>query len=207
MKTLIRWAICLCLLAGGSGGLSAQESAAPAGQPPAGQPEDKTATSYDMKAQAALDLQQMQQKFTSLAQAIPQEKYNWRPDAESRSIAELFLHTAAAGFGMPKMLEVAAPAGFDGKGFDKSTTDKAKIIEWLNKSFTHSIAAANGITNADYAKLVPKLGPGANQGDVIYLLVVHQHEQLGIAIAYARSVGVVPPWTVDALKKKNAKTN
>jgi hypothetical protein len=32
-------------------------------------------------------------------------------------------------------------------------------------------------------------------------MVVHQHEQLGIAIAYARSVGVVPPWTADALKK------
>ena len=196
MKTLAHWAVCACLLVGASGRISAQESAAPAGQP-----EDKTATSYDMKAQAALDLQKIQQKFTSLAQAIPQEKYNWRPDPQSRSIAELFLHTAGAGFGFPKMLDVAAPAGFDGKGFDKSTTDKTKIIEWLNKSFTHSIAAANGITNADYAKLVPKLGPGANQGDVIYLLVVHQHEQLGIAIAYARSIGVVPPWTADALKK------
>ena len=196
MKTLARWMVFICLLVAASGRLSAQESAAPAGQP-----EDKTPTSYDMKAQAALDLQQLQQKFTSLAQAIPQEKYSWRPDAESRSIAEMFLHTAGAGFGFPKMLDVAAPAGFDGKGFDKTTTDKAKIIEWLNKSFAHSIAAANGMANADYARLVPKLGPGANQGDVIYLLVMHQHEQLGIAIAYARSVGVVPPWTADALKK------
>ena len=199
MKKLLCWAVCACLFAGTGGRLSAQASAAPAAQA-----EDKTPTSYDMKAQAALDLQQLQQKFTSLAQAIPQEKYNWRPDPESRSIAEMFLHTAAAGFGFPKMLDVAAPAGFEGKGFDKTTTDKAKIIEWLNKSFAHSIAAANGISNADYAKLVPKLGPGANQGDVIYLLVVHQHEQLGIAIAYARSVGVVPPWTADALKKTSS---
>src|SRR5204862_173809 len=84
---------------------------------------------------------------------------------ESRSIAEMLLHTAGAGFGFPKMLDVAAPAGFDGKGFDKTTTDKAKIIEWLNKSFAHSISAANGMAHADYAKLVPKLGPGANQGD------------------------------------------
>ena len=198
MKTLIRWTVCSCLLMGSAGTLFAQDSASAA---PAGSPEDKTPTSYDMKAQAALDLQQLQQKFTSLAQAIPQEKYNWRPDPESRSIAEMFLHTAGAGFGFPKMLDVAAPADFPGKGFDKTTTDKAKIIDWLNKSFKHQIAAANGITNADYAKLVPKLGPGANEGDVIYLLVVHQHEQLGIAIAYARSIGVVPPWTADALKK------
>jgi len=57
------------------------------------------------------------------------------------------------------------------------------------------------MTNADYAKARAKLGPARNQGDVINLLVMHQHEQLGIAIAYARSVGVVPPWTADALKK------
>lgn len=194
MKTPFRWVVCMCLLAATGSSVFAQG-------PAAAQPEDKTPTSYDMKAQTALDLQQMQQKFVSLAQAIPQEKYGWRPDPESRSIAEMFLHTAGAGFGFPKMLDIAAPADFQGKGFDKTTTDKTKIIEWLNKSFAHQIAAANGLTNADYAVLVPKLGPQANKGDVFYLLVVHQHEQLGIAIAYARSVGVVPPWTADALKK------
>ena len=196
MKTPFRWVVCMCVLAATSSCVFPQGPAASAAQP-----EDKTPTSYDMKAQTALDLQQMQQKFVSLAQAIPQEKYGWRPDPESRSIAEMFLHTAGAGFGFPKMLDIAAPADFQGKGFDKTTTDKAKVIEWLNKSFAHQIAAANGLTNADYAVLVPKLGPQANKGDVFYLLVVHQHEQLGIAIAYARSVGVVPPWTADALKK------
>src|SRR5258707_11853797 len=122
MKTLARWMVCTCLLVGAGGGLSAQESAAPAGQS-----EDKTPTSYDMKAQAALDLQQLQQKFTSLAQAIPQEKYSWRPDAESRSIAEMFLHTAGAGLGFPKMLACAAAGGVDSKGLDIHTTVQGKI--------------------------------------------------------------------------------
>ena len=58
------------------------------------------------------------------------------------------------------------------------------------------------MSNAEFAKLLPKLGPEANAGDVVYLLVVHQHEQLGIAIAYSRSIGVVPPWTADALSKQ-----
>ena len=57
------------------------------------------------------------------------------------------------------------------------------------------------MSNADFAKLLPKLGPQANEGDVIYLLVVHDHEMLGQAISYARSIGVVPPWTAAALKK------
>jgi uncharacterized damage-inducible protein DinB len=95
-----------------------------------------------------------------------------------------------------------APApGFDGKGFEKSTTDKAKIIDWLNKSFTYSIASVNSMSNADFAKALPKLGPDANEGDVIYLMVVHAHEHLGQSIAYARANGVVPPWTAAAAKK------
>jgi uncharacterized damage-inducible protein DinB len=177
-----------------------RQAAAP--QSPAAQQDDKTPPSYDMKAQAVLDLQQMQQKFTSLAEAIPQEKYAWRPGEGVRSFGEIFLHTAAAGFNFPTMKGTTPDPGFTGKGFEKSTTEKAKIIEWLNKSFTYSIASVQTMTNAEFAKPLPKLGPDANAGDVVYLLVSHQHEMLGQAITYSRSVGVVPPWTADALKKK-----
>lgn len=183
---------------------AASVSAAPAQQsatPPAAS-QDKTPPSYDMKAQSILDLQQMQQKFTSLAEAVPQDKYSYRPGDGARTFAELFLHTAAAGFNFPTLKGTPAAPDFTAKGFEKSTTDKAKIVEWLNKSFAYSIASTQSMTNADFATLLPKLGPDANAGDVIYLMVVHQHEQLGIAIAYSRAIGVVPPWTADALKKK-----
>jgi len=36
-------------------------------------------------------------------------------------------------------------------------------------------------------------------------LVMHNHEHLGQSIAYARSNGITPPWTVEAQKKKAAK--
>jgi uncharacterized damage-inducible protein DinB len=196
MKIFVGAVIGLVLLTGSSG----EARAATPGQPSA-QAADKTAPSYDLKGQAALDLADLQKKFTSLAEAIPSEKYSWRPEAGVRSINELFLHVAAAGFGFPTMMGAAPAPGFDGKGFEKSTTDKAKIIEWLNKSFSYSIAAVNGMSNADFAKALPKLGPDANEGDVIYLMVVHAHEHLGQSIAYARANGVVPPWTAAAEKK------
>ena len=204
MKSFVRSMVLLALmsgtrLAGMAGDLLAQTPAYAA-------PEDKTAPSYDMKGQAILDLQTMQQKFTSLAQVIPQEKYTWRAGEGSRTFSELFLHVAAAGFNFPTMKGTPPAPGFVGKGFEKSTTDKAKVIEWLNKSFEYSIESRQSMTNAEFAKLLPKLGPGANAGDVIYLLVVHQHEQLGIAIAYSRAIGVVPPWTADAQSKANGKT-
>ena len=198
MKSFLRFVFCMCLVAAPGGQLFARQSAPPSA-------EDKTPPSYDMKAQAVLDLQQMQDKFTKLAEAIPQDKFSWRPSADIRSISELFLHVAGSGFFFPTMKGAPPAPGFTPKDFEKSTTDKAKIIEWLNKSFAYDIASVQAMSNADFAAPLPKLGPDANQGDVVYLLVSHHHEQLGIAIAYSRSVGVVPPWTADALKKK-AKT-
>jgi uncharacterized damage-inducible protein DinB len=197
MNRSVRFLPGVLMFAGLAGGVFAQQSST---QPAA--PQDKTAPSYDMKAQAILDLQQMQQKFTRLAEAIPQDKYTWRPADGVRSFSELFLHVAAAGFNFPTMKGTAAEPTFVAKGFEKSTTDKAKVVEWLNKSFAYSIASVQSMTNAEFATALPKLGPQANEGDVIYLMVVHAHEMLGQSIAYSRSVGVVPPWTAAALKNK-----
>jgi uncharacterized damage-inducible protein DinB len=166
---------------------------------------DKTAPSYDMKAQAALDLQDLQKKIVGLAEAIPADKYTWRPETGTRSVSELFLHIAAANYNIPTMMTGVTPApGFEGKGFEKSTADKAKVIEQLNKSFAYAIAAVNNMSNADFAKPEKKLGPDANDGDVVYLMVVHMHEHLGQSIAYARMNSITPPWTAEA-EKKNPK--
>ena len=199
MKRLVQLFVCAYLLAGLAGAAFAQESS-----PPPAQSADKSAPSYDLKAQAVLDLQQLQQKYTTLAQAIPQEKYSWRPAEGVRSINELFLHVAGAGFYFPTLKGTPAAPGFTPKDFEKSTTEKAKVIEWLNKSFTYAIASVESMSNAQFAAPLPKLGPQANEGDVVYLMVVHAHEHLGQAIAYSRSVGVVPPWTAEA-QKKNSK--
>jgi uncharacterized damage-inducible protein DinB len=61
------------------------------------------------------------------------------------------------------------------------------------------------MTNAEFAKLLPKLGPQANAGDVVYILVADAHEHLGQVVAYARENGIVPPWTVEAKKKEAEK--
>jgi hypothetical protein len=70
MKRFVRLLVCACFVTGLASVAFAQEAA-----PPPAQSADKTAPSYDLKAQAALDLQQLQEKFTKLAEAIPQEKY------------------------------------------------------------------------------------------------------------------------------------
>jgi len=154
-----------------------------------------------MKAQALQDLGGVQKKFVDLANALPADKFTWRPSADSRSFAEVFLHVAGERYQILALGGATPPAGFDGKTFEKSTTDKAGIVAELNKSWEFAQKTINGMSNADFAKLLPKLGPQANAGDVVYILVADAHEHLGQAVAYARVNGIVPPWTVQAQKK------
>src|ERR1700691_1346754 len=162
---------------------------------------DHTAPSYDMKGQSLADLQVVQKKFVDLANAIPADKFTWRPSADSRSFAEVFLHVSGERYGILGLMGATPPQGYDRKKFEKSTTDKAQIIAELNKSWAFTQQTINGISNADFAKLLPKLGPQANEGDVVYILLADAHEHLGQVVAYARENGIVPPWTVQAQKQ------
>ncbi len=180
--------------------LHADAVAAHAQTPPA----DTTAPSYDMKAQALLDLQGVNKKCVDLAEALSSDKLTWRPSPDTRSFAEVFLHVAGERYGILSLMGATPPAGFKAGEFDKSTTDKGRIVEALNQSWDFTNKTINGMTNADFAKLMPKLGPQANEGDVVYMLVADAHEHLGQLVAYARQNGVVPPWTVQMQKKKAA---
>jgi uncharacterized damage-inducible protein DinB len=206
MKKLCLSVLALALFLGGSAtrafGISSQSQASQSAMPaPSAQSEDKTAPSYDMKGQSLLDLEAVQKKFVALAEALPQDKFTWKPAEGTRSFAELFLHVAGERYFILGLGVATPPADFNGKTFEKSTTDKAKIIGDLNKSWDFTKATIDGMTNADFAKLLPKLGPQANDGDVVYILVADAHEHLGQAVAYARMNGIVPPWTVEAQKK------
>ena len=206
MKKLLLSATALALLfsASPSRTFAFSDPAAQAAAP-AAQSKDKTPPSYDMKPQSLQDFDIMHKKFVDLATAVPAEKYSWRPAEGVRSIGEVFLHIANANYNIPNLMGTPLPAGFDPKTFEKSTTDKAQIIDALNKSFASAHAAIEAMSNADFNKPLTKLGPDANYGDVVYILVTHAHEHLGQSIAYARINGVIPPWTVEAEAKAKAK--
>src|ERR1700720_2752903 len=108
----------LVTLSVGSIGALAQNSDAAANA-------DHTSPSYDMKAQSLADLQGVQKKFVDLANALPADKLTWRPSADSRSFAEVFLHVAGERYQILALGGATPPAGFDGKTYEKSTTDKA----------------------------------------------------------------------------------
>jgi uncharacterized damage-inducible protein DinB len=144
-------------------------------------------------------------KFTRLAEAIPADKYTWRPSPDVRSFAEVFLHVSAANFNLYKLVGTPPPAGFKAEGFDKSTTDKAKVIAILKDSFAHAKKAITAMPDADLAKSMDWFGGKNTERGILIFIVRHAAEHLGQSIAYARFAGIVPPWTEDMQKKQPEK--
>lgn len=144
-------------------------------------------------------------KFTRLAEAIPAEKYSWRPAPDVRSFAEVFLHVSAANYNLYKLVGTPPPAGLDLKGLEKSTTDKAKVVATLKDSYAHAKQAIKAMPDADLEKSMDWFGGKNTERGILLFIVRHGAEHLGQSIAYARFVGVTPPWTEDAQKKQPEK--
>jgi uncharacterized damage-inducible protein DinB len=170
-------------------------AAAATAQQPAGAPAAADPTS-GYRAEFLREFADLESKYVRLAEKMPAEKYTWRPAEGVRSVSEVFLHMAAANFGLSRRLGTPSPAGFQPQGFDKSTTDKAQVIDQLKKSFEHMRGAALKASDADADKTMPWFGGSTiTQRGFLVFVVRHAGEHLGQSIAYARMNGVVPPWS------------
>jgi uncharacterized damage-inducible protein DinB len=153
-------------------------------------------TGYRSEVLAEVTIQE--DKFTRLAEAIPADKFTWRPASDVRSIAEVFLHVSAANYNIYKLVGTPPPSTVDVKTLEKSTTDKAKVVATLKDSFAHARKAITDMPDANLEKSLDWFGGKNTQRGILLFVVRHGAEHLGQSIAYARSVGIVPPWTEDA---------
>jgi uncharacterized damage-inducible protein DinB len=155
-------------------------------------------TGYRSEVLAEVMIQE--NKFVRLAEAIPAEKFNWRPAPDVRSLAEVFLHVSAANYNLYKLVGTPPPSNVDLKNLEKSTTDKANVIATLKDSFAHARKAITAMPDANLDKSLDWFGGKNTQRGILLFIVRHAAEHLGQSIAYARFVGSVPPWTEDAQK-------
>lgn len=162
-----------------------------------GAPAAAPAAPTGFRAEFLADWDDFAKKTISLAEAMPAEKYPWRPGEGVRSVSAIYLHIASGNFGLPQAVGIQPPAGVDPRSLEKSTTDKAKVIEILKQSFAHAREAILKTSDADLDKPVKLFGQPATVREVFYVLGTHQHEHFGLCIAYARMNGVVPPWTAE----------
>jgi uncharacterized damage-inducible protein DinB len=132
-------------------------------------------------------------QLVELADAIPADKYAWRPAPGVRSTGEVFMHIAIANFGLLSDAGVKEPDVT--VEMEKTVTKKADIIDWLKRSLEAVKTARAQLKPGDLQKKV-KIDNKVVNVDGMYLrILVHANEHMGQLVAYARMNGVVPPWS------------
>ena len=154
------------------------------------------------RAEVLAEVRVQEDKFTRLAEAIPTDKYTWRPAADVRSVSEVFLHVSAANYNLPKLIGTPVPASIDVKSLEKSATDKTRVVGSLKDSFAHLKQAILKMPDADLEKSLDWFGGKNTERGILLFITRHMAEHLGQSIAYARSVGVTPPWTEDQQRQQ-----
>ena len=136
-----------------------------------------------------------EQRYTRLAEAMPAEKYSWRPGEGVRSVGEVYAHIVAANYGIARALGTAPPAGFDFKSVLALSGDKPKLIQALKDSFAHFRGAIIALKDENADKPQKMFNRETTLRGSFIMITGHFGEHLGQSIAYARVNGVVPPWT------------
>jgi uncharacterized damage-inducible protein DinB len=168
------------------------QSGAPATTPPAA-----AAPGPTFQSDTAGVLGKVQREMVSLEQAMPQAKFTWRPAKGVRSVGEVYLHAAGSAYWFGKQLGFQVPAEVEAKmkDFEKSTTDKAKIEKALTDSFDWFASNVKQMPDSELTKTLNLMGHDLTKRAVVLIALGHFQEHLGQSIAYARSNGVVPPWS------------
>lgn len=153
------------------------------------------APSADVRGEILRSVGDAEKKLTALAEAMPAEKYAWRPGEKVRSVGEVFMHVAGGNYFLPTFWGVKPPEGVNPREFEASGADKAKVVATMKASFEHVRKAIQNAPEADLTKTIDIFGNSGTIREAMMLAANHNHEHLGQSIAYARMNAVTPPWS------------
>jgi uncharacterized damage-inducible protein DinB len=147
----------------------------------------------------------------ALAEAMPQDKYPWRPMDGVRSYGEVCMHMAGSNFLFFSYAGLKPPAGpaqelaaaYMKRGFELpelfavegAVKEKAKIVAAMKQSFEQAHEFIQNVPETDLGKPVQFFDRKTTLRGTLISMSAHLSEHLGQAIAYARVNHVTPPWS------------
>ena len=133
-------------------------------------------------------------KMTQLANAMPEDKYDWSPAEGVATVRGVLSHVAGANYFIGSMLGAKIPEGINPRALGQGAS-KAELIEIYQTSVAFAKAALAQASAEAMAEEIEFFGNTAPRAQLAMIVADHGHEHLGQMIAYARSNGVVPPWS------------
>ena len=122
------------------------------------------------------------------AEVVPEDKYDFKPTPEVRSLREQLIHIVEENYffmGMVSGEKKAPPSNLN---------TKAEIIQALNGSYDHGARILAGLNDATAMEIVPVMGN--RQGprwSMALMNIVDNMNHYGNLVVYMRLNGIVPP--------------
>lgn len=163
-----------------------------------GAPNRESAVEY--RKQFLADLDTLQSKVVALANAVPAEKYSWRPAEGVRSFGEVFMHIASEHYVYTPMSFGAQrspvlPRGPDTMKKFEANSAKDSVLKYLNDGFAYTKSTVTAIPADSLVGTRKLFGRDFTVMETGTGMTADLHEHLGQLIAYARMNGITPPWS------------
>ena len=168
----------------------------------------------NLKTEYLDDFAETCKHLDQLSQAIPANKYAWRPGEGVRSVSEVYVHIANGNFLLLSLTGVKLPFEYfpnlptDAKGktdrqavfkrmseLEKTVTDKDAVTRMLKSSLDEVRNRFSQLTAAELDQPADFFGEKTTVRRIYLRIFAHVNEHYGQSVAYARVNGIVPPWS------------
>jgi uncharacterized damage-inducible protein DinB len=133
-------------------------------------------------------------RLVRLAEAMPADRFAWRPAEGVRSFSEVLMHVAEGNYHFARSLGVPGATAPE-PGELVAVVAKDEVLAKLRESNELAAQAIAGIEPASFDQEAELFGMRQSRRALALLVAEHAHEHVGQAIAYARMNGVTPPWS------------
>ena len=151
-----------------------------------------------MAAAVGQSFTMIQRSFVGLADAMPAERYTFKPSAGEfagvRTFGEQVKHVACANFAFFSEIEKKEPPAGCGEGGPSPAATKADLAAYLRESFDYAQRVLGTMTAGN--ALEPAGGPYGGKSTrlgLTTLAVWHASDHYGQLVVYLRMNGLVPP--------------
>jgi len=132
-------------------------------------------------------------KLITIAEDLPEDKYDYKPNPDSRTFVAQLLHVAASMYYFTDTAQGQKPRYPDDPKRDNLKT-KAEIVAFVKKCVEDGAAAIKTKGDKGLNEAVNDGGPHLDRlYDLAYGLIEHSGEHYGQLVVYYRANGMVPP--------------
>jgi hypothetical protein len=135
-------------------------------------------------------LQKAERDFLATAEAMPYEKYAFKPTPANMTFGQHLVHMGDFNENMCALISgTKAPD----HGKLPATAPKAKIIEHLRESFTFCGTVLAKLDDSGLADKVPFYGSEISRASAVLILSGDWYDHYAVAATYLRLNGLLPP--------------